>query len=151
MLRAALDAPAPTASMHAATAILATRMPHLHPSFIVLICGIPSLIFQSALTLPHDPLLPRAPRQARSPGSDSRVALPPRDGNGDFPVGEWVPIPVFVGRKIPRPRPRERSRGNFFSHPRPRRGIYPRGEPREKSIPTKSTIFKYKFKLIVSK
>jgi hypothetical protein len=71
-----------------------------------------------------------------------------RDGNGDFPVGEWLPIPVPVGRKIPRPRPRERSRGSFFSHPR--RGIYPRGEPRGESIPTKSTIFKDKFKLVVS-
>uniref|UniRef100_A0A804QRC7 Uncharacterized protein n=2 Tax=Zea mays TaxID=4577 RepID=A0A804QRC7_MAIZE len=37
MLRVVLDAPAPTASMHAVTAILATRMPHLHPPFIVLI------------------------------------------------------------------------------------------------------------------
>jgi hypothetical protein len=85
MLRAVLDAPAPIASMHAATAILATRMPHLHPPFIVLIRGIPSLIFQSALTLPHDPLLPRAPRQARSPGSDSRVALPPRPSASQLP------------------------------------------------------------------
>jgi hypothetical protein len=38
----------------------------------------------------------------------------------------------------------------FFSHPRPRRGIYPREEPRGESAPTKSTIFKDKFKLIVS-
>jgi hypothetical protein len=29
----------------------------------------------------------------------------------------------------------ERSRGSFFSHPRPRRGIYPRGEPRGESVP----------------
>jgi hypothetical protein len=73
-----------------------------------------------------------------------------RDGNGDFPVGEWLPIPVPAGTKISRPRPRERSRGNFFSHPRPRRGIYPRGEPRGESVPARSTIFKDKFKLIVS-
>jgi hypothetical protein len=55
------------------------------------------------------------------------VLLLSRDGNGDFPVGEWLPIPVPAGTKIPRPR--ERSRGSFFSHPRPGRGIYPRGEP----------------------
>jgi hypothetical protein len=54
---------------------------------------------------------------------------PSRDGNGDFPAGEWLPIPVPAGTKIPRPRPRERSRGSFFSHPRPRRGIYPHGKP----------------------
>jgi hypothetical protein len=80
------------------------------------------------------------------------VGVPLWDGDGDFPVGEWLPIPVLVGRKIPRPRPRprERSRGSFFSHPRPRRGIYPRGEPHGESVPTRSTIFKYKFKLIVS-
>jgi hypothetical protein len=52
-----------------------------------------------------------------------------RDGNGDFPVGEWLFIPVPAGRKIPRPHPRKRSRENFFSHSRPRRRIYPRGEP----------------------
>jgi hypothetical protein len=74
----------------------------------------------------------------------------PRDGNGDFPVGEWLPIPVPAGTKIPRPRPRERSRGSFFSHPRPRRGIYPRGEPSGESVPTRSTMFEDKFKLIVS-
>jgi hypothetical protein len=73
-----------------------------------------------------------------------------RDGNGDFPVGEWLPIPVPAGTKIPRPRPRERSRGSFFSHPRPRRGIYPCGEPRGESVPARSTMFEDKFKLIVS-
>jgi hypothetical protein len=84
----------------------------------------------------------------------SEQKLPPasRDGNGDFPVGEWLPIPVPVGTKIPRPRPRprERSRGSFFSRPRPHRGIYPHGEPRGESVPARSTIFKDKFKLIVS-
>jgi hypothetical protein len=69
-----------------------------------------------------------------------------RDGNEDFPVGEWLPIPVPAGTKIPRPR--ERSRGSFFS--RPRRGIYPRGKPCGESVPARSTIFKDKFKLIVS-
>jgi hypothetical protein len=64
-----------------------------------------------------------------------------RDGNGDFPVGEWLPIPIPVGTKIPRLRPRERSRGSFFSHPHPRRGIYPRGEPRGESVPAISIIF----------
>jgi hypothetical protein len=58
--------------------------------------------------------------------------------------------PRLRGEKNSRPRPRERSRGSFFSHPRPRRRIYPRGEPRGESVHTKSTIFKYKFKLIVS-
>jgi hypothetical protein len=84
--------------------------------------------------------------------SDDSVAFKGvfRDGNGDFPVGEWLPIPVPTGTKIPRPRPYERSRGNFFSHPRPRRGIYPRGEPRGESVPARSTIFKDEFKLIVS-
>jgi hypothetical protein len=60
-----------------------------------------------------------------------------------------APHPVPVERKIPRPRSRERSRESFFSHPRPRRGIYPRGKPRWESIPTRSKIFKDKFKLIV--
>jgi hypothetical protein len=73
-----------------------------------------------------------------------------RDGNGDFPVGECLPIPVPAGRKNPRLHPRERSRGRFFSYPRLRREIYPRGEPRRESVPAKSTIFKDKFKLIVS-
>jgi hypothetical protein len=77
-------------------------------------------------------------------------SLSTRDGNRDFPVGEWLPIPVPAGRKIPHPRPRECSRGSFFSHPCPHRGIYPLGEPRGESVPTRSTIFKYKFKLIVS-
>jgi hypothetical protein len=71
-----------------------------------------------------------------------------RDGNGDSPVGEWLPIPVPAGRKIPRPR--ERTRGRFFSHPRPRRGIYPRGELRGETFPTTSIIFEEKIKLIVS-
>jgi hypothetical protein len=34
-----------------------------------------------------------------------------RDGNGDFPVGEWLPILVPVRRKISHPR--ECSRGAF--------------------------------------
>jgi hypothetical protein len=59
-----------------------------------------------------------------------------RDGNGDFPIGEWLPVPVPAGRKIPRPR--ERSWGSFFSHPRPHRGIYPRGESRGESVPARS-------------
>jgi hypothetical protein len=72
-----------------------------------------------------------------------------RDVNGNFPVGEWLPIPVPAGAKIPRLCPREHSRGSFFSHPRPRRGIYSRGEPRGESVPARSTIFKDKLKLIV--
>jgi hypothetical protein len=72
-----------------------------------------------------------------------------RDDNGDFPVGECLPVPA--GRKIPRPRPhpRERLRGSFFSHPCRRRGIYPCGEPHGESVPARSTIFKDKFKFIV--
>jgi hypothetical protein len=77
-----------------------------------------------------------------------------------YPIGEdFIPYPYpwvgmatgFPRRGIaPRPRPRERSRGSFFSHPRPRRGIYPRAEPRGESVTTRSTIFKGKFKLIIS-
>jgi hypothetical protein len=37
-----------------------------------------------------------------------------RDGNGEFPVMEWLPITVVAGRKIHRPCPRERS-GRAFS------------------------------------
>lgn len=29
-----------------------------------------------------------------------------KDGNGEFPVGERMPIPVPAGQKIPHPRPR---------------------------------------------
>jgi hypothetical protein len=68
------------------------------------------------------------------------------DDNKDFPVGEWLPIPN--GEK--NPRPRERSRGSFFSHPRPYRRIYPRREPCGESVPVKSIISKDKFKLVVS-
>jgi hypothetical protein len=57
------------------------------------------------------------------------ITIPTRDDNGDFLVGEWLPVPVPAGRKIPCPRPGERSRGSFFSHPCPRQGIYPHGEP----------------------
>jgi hypothetical protein len=28
-----------------------------------------------------------------------------RDGNREFPVGEWLPIPVPAGQKFPCPRP----------------------------------------------
>jgi hypothetical protein len=64
-----------------------------------------------------------------------------RDDNKEFPVREWLPI---------HPRPHERSRGSFFSHPRPRRGIYPRGVSRGESVFARSTIFIDKFKLIIS-
>jgi hypothetical protein len=69
---------------------------------------------------------------------------------GIFPVGEWLLILVPTGTKIFRLRPRERWWGSFFSHLRPRQGIYPREESRGESVPARSTILKDKFKLIVS-
>jgi hypothetical protein len=45
-----------------------------------------------------------------------------RDGNGEFPVGFWLPIPVPATKKLPRGDPHERLRGTFLPHPR-----YPRG------------------------
>jgi hypothetical protein len=60
----------------------------------------------------------------------------PKDGNGEFPVGYCLPIPVPAGEYFPRPRPRERSRGTFFPHPRTRAGnVSPTGpHPREVSL-----------------
>jgi hypothetical protein len=52
-----------------------------------------------------------------------------RDGKGEFPVGEWLPIPVSTGKNFSSPFLRTLTE-EFFSHPRPRRGIYPRGQPR---------------------
>jgi hypothetical protein len=66
-----------------------------------------------------------------------------RDGNGEFPVGELLPILVPVGRKILRPR--ERSWGDYFAHSRPRRGIY----PREEFVPLVNIIFRVKLKMII--
>jgi hypothetical protein len=41
-----------------------------------------------------------------------------RDGNGEFPVGEQLPIPAPAGREFPRPRPRQCSQGCFLPSPR---------------------------------
>jgi hypothetical protein len=72
-----------------------------------------------------------------------------RDGNGDFLVGNDSPYPSPRGEKFLVPSPRTLT-VELFSHPRFRRGIYPHEEPREESVPARSTIFKDKFKLIVS-
>jgi hypothetical protein len=53
-----------------------------------------------------------------------------RDGNGEFPVGECLLIPVPAGRKFPRPRPRESWRGENFLVPVPVAGKIPRRGPR---------------------
>ena len=45
-----------------------------------------------------------------------------RDGNGEFPVGFWLPIPVPATKKLPRGDPHERLRGAFLTHPRSPRG-----------------------------
>jgi hypothetical protein len=57
-----------------------------------------------------------------------------RDGNGEFPVGECLPIPVPAGRKNPRPRPRQCSRGVFLPIPVPVRGFIPVGVPVPASV-----------------
>jgi hypothetical protein len=51
------------------------------------------------------------------------------DSNGEFPVGEGLPIPVPAGEIIPRPRPRQPSRRIFLSIPVPARGFNPCGIP----------------------
>jgi hypothetical protein len=45
-----------------------------------------------------------------------------RDGNGEIPVGFWLPIPVPATKKIPRGDPHELLRGTFLPHPRSPRG-----------------------------
>jgi hypothetical protein len=72
-----------------------------------------------------------------------------RDGDGNFSVWGMATHPRPRGAKIPRPCPREHSWGSFFSHLRPRQGIYSRGEPRGEYVPARSIIFKDKLKLIV--
>jgi hypothetical protein len=45
-----------------------------------------------------------------------------KDGNGEFPVGFHLSIPVPVGQKSPRPHPREGSRGRISFDPRTQEG-----------------------------
>jgi hypothetical protein len=59
----------------------------------------------------------------RSPNLHEDVSHSRKDGNGEFPVGECLPISVLVGEKISHPCPRQRLRGQVLSHPHPRTGI----------------------------
>jgi hypothetical protein len=45
-----------------------------------------------------------------------------RDGNGEIPVGFWLPVPIPAREKIPRGDPHELLRGAFLPHPRSPRG-----------------------------
>jgi hypothetical protein len=45
-----------------------------------------------------------------------------RDGNGEIPVGFWLPAPVPATKKIHRGDPHELLRGAFLPHPRSPRG-----------------------------
>jgi hypothetical protein len=50
--------------------------------------------------------------------------FPPRDGNMDFPVGEWLAVPANA------------DGGAFSPVPVGRRGIYPMEKPRGESVHT---------------
>jgi len=51
------------------------------------------------------------------------------DGNGEFHIGEWHPIPVPMGRKLLIPVPHENLwEKTFLLIPFPARGINPRGD-----------------------
>jgi hypothetical protein len=52
------------------------------------------------------------------PATDSTALVPHKDGNGEFPVGDWHPIPVPAGTKSTPSPSREHHRGEFFPHPR---------------------------------
>jgi hypothetical protein len=70
---------------------------------------------------------------------NSFIDLVLRDDNGDFPVGEWLPIPVPVN-----------THGGVFSPILvPVEEFILVGNPAG-NLSTRSTIFKDKFKLIVS-
>jgi hypothetical protein len=60
--------------------------------------------------------------RARGVAAPLNPAYTSRDGNGEFPVGFWLPIPVPATKKLPRGDPHEHLRGAFLPHPR-----YPRG------------------------
>jgi len=68
-----------------------------------------------------------------------------KDGNGEFPIGFCLPIPVPVGEKFPRPhpRPRQGSRGTISPHPRTRAGKHTRPGPRPRYTKIYSTQINY--------
>jgi hypothetical protein len=51
-----------------------------------------------------------------------------RDGNGEIPVGFWLPVPIPATKKFPRGDPHELLREAFLPHSP--RGYIPIGDPR---------------------
>ena len=66
-----------------------------------------------------------------------------KDGNGEFPVGFCLPIPVPTGEKFPRPRPCQGSRGTISPHPRTQAGKHTRRGPRPRYTKIYSTQINY--------
>jgi hypothetical protein len=76
----------------------------------------------------------------RRPHSSGTLRPQPRDGNGEFPVGDQPPIPVPARTHFPRPRTRQHLRGEIFYCPRPPWGIHPRRGPRPREMAQRTDV-----------